>query len=247
VNATTCAVLLGLGLAAMPAAAQQMESTPLVTPFSAGKAGSTALPRGWEVMRLGPKTATEYKFVEEPGAGVVLRAKADSAASGLTYPVKFDVKAAPTIQFRWKVASLIDGADNSVASKEDSPVRIVLGFDGDKSKLTFKEKTSSLLAKTATGRDLPYAQLVYVWANTAPAGTIIPNPHTKRVQMIVAVSGASQVGKWVTVSRNVVEDFKKAFGEDPGLLTDVAILTDTDNTGASVEAWYGDIRFVASP
>ena len=49
-------------------------------------------------------------------------------------------------------------------------MRIVLGFDGDKSKLTLSEKTSSLLAKTATGRELPYAQLVYVWANTAPVG-----------------------------------------------------------------------------
>ena len=65
--------------------------------------------------------------------------------------------------------------------------------------------------------------------------------------MVVAVSGAAEVGKWMTLSRNVVEDFKSAFGEEPGLMTDVGILTDTDNTGATVEAWYGDIRLLASP
>jgi hypothetical protein len=239
-------LILALALAAPSANAQRTEAAPLVVPFSSAKPG-TALPSGWEVLSLGStKTPTEFKFVEEGGA-VVLKAHAEAAASGLNHRVKFDIQSAPIIQFRWKVASLIDGADNRVASKEDSPVRIVLGFDGDKSKLTFGEKTKSLLAKSATGKELPYAQLIYVWANKYPVGTVIPNPHTKRVEMVVAVSGADQVGKWVTLSRNVVDDFKRAFGEEPGLMTDVGILTDTDNTGATVDAWYGDIQFLATP
>ena len=223
--------------------AQDMSASPLVGAFSSAKPGS-ALPRGWETLKFGSlKNMTEYDFVDDGGT-IVLHAKADNAASGLFFPVKFDIKAAPRIQFRWKVSKLIEGADNSVASKEDSPARVSLSFDGDKSKLTLKEKSSSFLAKSATGRDLPYAQLVYVWANTAPVGTVIANPHTKRVEMVVAVSGGAEVGKWVTITRNVVEDFRKAFGEDPGPLIDVGILTDTDNTGGSVEAWYGDIRFL---
>lgn len=212
-------------------------------PFSSAKPGS-ALPKGWEPLTFGPlKNDTQYRFVENDGT-VVLHAKADNAASGLIFPVKLDIKATPTIQFKWKVAKLIEGADNAVAAKEDSPVRITLGFDGDKSKLTFNEKTKSALAKSATGRELPYAQLVYVWANNHPVGTVIPNPHTKRVQMVVAASGPAEVGKWVTLTRNVVADFRKAFGEDPGPLTDIGILTDTDNTKSSVEAWYGDIKLL---
>ena len=66
--------------------------------------------------------------------------------------------------------------------------------------------------------------------------------------MIAAASGAAGIGAWQTVKRNVVEDFRRAYGEDPGQLMAVGVLTDTDNTGASVEAWYGDIRFLpASP
>lgn len=239
--------ILVLALAASSAtSAQGTNAAPLVTPFSAAKPG-TALPPGWEVLSLGAtKTPTVYKFVDD-GGQIVLSAHAEAAASGLNQQVKVDIKSAPIIQFRWKIASLIEGADNRVASKEDSPVRIVLGFEGDKSKLTFGEKTKSLLAKGATGKDLPYAQLVYVWANKHPVGTVIANPHTKRVEMVVAVSGAAEVGKWVTLNRNVVDDFKRAFGEEPGLMTDVGILTDTDNTGATVDAWYGDIRFAATP
>ena len=231
---------------AVPAHAQRMESSPLVTPFSAAKPGTTP-PAGWAALSFGSlKKPTEFRFIEDQGT-TVLHARAVAAASGLVQNVRFDIKSAPVVQFRWKISNLIVGADNAIAAREDSPVRITLGFDGDKAKLTLREKTASLIAKRATGRDLPYAQLVYVWANAAPVGTVIENPHTRRVEMVVAASGGADVGKWVTLTRNVVEDFRRAFGEEPGMLTDVGILTDTDNTGATVEAWYGDIRFLATP
>lgn len=243
--ATVLSIVLAI-VASASAGAQQMQASPLVAPFSSVKPGRD-LPRGWEPLTFGSlKTPTDFSFVENDGK-VVLRAKADGAASGLIHPVNFDVNSAPYIQFRWKIGNLIEGADNAIASKEDSPVRITLSFDGDKSKLTLREKTASLIAKRATGRELPYAQLVYVWANKGPVGTVIENPHTRRVEMVVAVAGGAEVGKWVNVTRNVVEDFRKAFGEEPGPMTVVGLLTDTDNTGASVEAWYGDIRFSSAP
>ena len=245
---TATALLLAVALLATagpPAGAQSMQAGQLVTPFSAAKPGA-ALPQGWEPLTFGSlKTPTKYDLVDSDGT-VVARARADAAAAGLNFPVKFDVRSAPVVEFRWKIAKLIDGADSRVAAKEDSPVRLVLGFDGDKSKLTFKERTASALARSATGKELPYAQLIYVWSNSEPVGTVIENTHTRRVRMLVAATGAGNAGKWVTLTRNVPEDFKRAFGEDPGMLTDVGIMTDTDNTGASVEAWYGDIRFLAA-
>jgi hypothetical protein len=73
-------------------------------------------------------------------------------------------------------------------------------------------------------------------------GTVIEHPYTRRVRMLVVASGPGGVGKWQSLSRNVLDDFRRAFGEEPGDLTGVGVLTDTDNTGGSVEAWYGDIR-----
>lgn len=225
------------------AAAQRMDTSALVPPFSAARVGAT-LPAGWAEFRLGPlKTPTVYRLVEDAGV-VVLQAHAEAAASGLLAPVRFDIKAAPILQWRWKIAQLIEGADNAVASREDAPVRIVLNFDGDRSKMSFADRASSALAKRVTGRELPYAQLMYIWSNRVPVGTVIANPHTHRIEMVVATSGPTDVGQWVTVRRNVVEDFRRAFIEAPGLLFEVGVLTDTDNTGATVDAWYGDIRFL---
>ncbi len=233
-------------LAASPATAQRIESPSLLAPFSSAQPG-TVLPPGWELFRIAPKKSlTLYRFVEDMGV-VVLHAHAEASASGIVAPVRFDINASPILQWRWKVAQLIDDADNAVASREDSPVRIILNFDGDRAKLSLRDKASSAIAKRISGRELPYAELMYIWSNRAPVGTVIENPHTHRIEMVVATSGAASVGQWVTVRRNVVDDFRRAFNELPGLLTDVAVLTDTDNTGATVDAWYGDIRFLPAP
>jgi len=236
-------ILIAL-LAAAPAIAQppSIESAPLVPPFSSAKPG-TGLPPGWMPIKINDqKKPTQYDLVEDDGK-IVLHATADGAASLLGHKVAFDLKAAPMMTWRWKTSKLIPAADNSVASKEDSPVRIVLEFDGDKSKLSLADKSAFATGKFLSGRELPYATLMYIWSNKEPVGKVIQNPRTTRVQMVVASSGQSGIGSWQTLSRNVVEDFRRAFGEDPGRLTGVAVLTDTDNTGDKAESWYGDIQF----
>jgi hypothetical protein len=64
-----------------------------------------------------------------------------------------------------------------------------------------------------------------------------------RVRMIVAESGREKVGTWHDVTRNVYDDYQRVFGEAPGRITAIGIMTDTDNTGANVHAYYGDIVF----
>lgn len=212
--------------------------------FSANLPGG--LPKGWEpLVILKTKKLTDYRLVNEQHH-TVLHAKAVSAASGLMQQVSIDPNVEPWMQWQWKVANLIKTADNTQSAKEDSPVRIVLAFDGDKDALSFQDQIMFDTAKMITGRELPYATLMYIWENKAPVGTVIPNNRTKRIQKIVAASGADGVGQWRSFTRNIVEDYEKAFGEKPGRLIGIGVLTDTDNTGETAEAWYGDIRLLRS-
>jgi hypothetical protein len=153
------------------------------------------------------------------------------------------VRSAPIVEWRWKASALVDDADNRVAAKEDAPARLAFGFDGDKSQLPLVERAVFSISEKLSGRALPYALLQYVWASKLPVDTVIEHPYTRRVRMIVVASGTAGVGKWQSFSRNLYDDFKRAFGEEPGKLIEVGVLTDTDNTSGSVEAWYGDIRF----
>jgi hypothetical protein len=188
------------------------------------------------------KTPTVYSLVEDDDA-VVLHAQAMGAASGLAQFTVFDIRSAPVVEWRWKAGSLVDDADNRVAAKEDAPARLLFAFDGDKSRLPLVERAIFYLSEKLSGRELPYALLQYVWARRLPVGTVIEHPYTRRVRMIVVASGEGGVGEWQSFSRNVYDDYRRVFAEEPGDLTGIGVMTDTDNTRASVEAWYGDIRF----
>lgn len=215
---------------------------PAVTAFSKAQPGDE-LPGGWRAWTFSRfKKPTEYRMVSLRGRNVI-RAHAHGSASGLTHDVDVDLKAFPMLRWRWLVEELIADADNTRAQTEDSPVRIVLAFSGDKSKWDFSERLLATQLRMMAGFDMPYATLSYIWENRAAKGTLIHSHHTGRSKMIVAESGREKLGQWWEESRNVYEDYKRAFGEEPGRLYAIAIMTDTDNTGATTRAYYGDIAF----
>jgi hypothetical protein len=238
------AALVALALCvAAPAALAQAGGS--IAPFSAASAGS-AIPAPWGPVKINDrKIPTRYDLVTDDGV-VVLHARADKAASGLGQKVQVDLKETPWLSWRWKVAAPVPDADPSSASREDAPARIVMEFEGDKSKLGFQDRAADNLAAKLSGRPLPYATLMYIFAENVPIGTVIPNPHTRRIQMIVVDNGAG-VRKWNALSRNIREDYRKVFGEEPQALATIGVLTDADNTGTSAEAWYGDLKLSAQP
>lgn len=210
--------------------------------FSANSA--SGLPDGWApLIILRNKKPTEYRLVSDEFR-TVLHAHADKASSALMHEMNVDPAVRPWLSWEWKISHLLKNADNTQRATEDSPVRIVLGFDGDKESLPFADQVLFETAKVVTGHDFPYATLMYIWENKAPVGTVIRSPHSARIKMMVAASGTDGIGEWRMFMRNVVEDFEKAFGEKPGRLIGIGVLTDTDNTGETVEAWYGDIRLL---
>jgi hypothetical protein len=233
------------GCAGAPPPPEEIQ-LPAVGKFSAEPAGAV-LPSGWRVWQIsGLKRPTEYRLVDNEGRTVVF-ARSRGAASGLVYPVSLDLKEYPLLHWHWKVPQLIEGADNTRRHTEDSPVRIVITFEGDKSKLPFEDRLFADQFKLFTKQEFPYAILMYIWENRAPVGTLIENLHTSRVRMIVADSGSANTGKWREETRNVYEDYRRAFGEEPPRVRTVGIMTDSDNTETDAEAYYGDITFLRRP
>jgi hypothetical protein len=215
---------------------------PKVHSFS-GHSPGTKLPPGWQPWILSAfKRPTSYQLVSREGRTVV-RAEAKSSASGLIHPLALDPGTYPLLQWRWKVDALISKADNSQKHLEDAPARLVVSFDGDMDKLTPQDRMLFDSVRLLTGQQLPYATLMYIWGNRAPRETVIPNKHTSRIRMIVVESGREKLGSWQEITRNVAEDYRRAFGEEPGRIQAVGIMTDTDNTGGDIHAYYGDILF----
>lgn len=213
-----------------------------VATFSAERPGDT-LPAGWTALSASSSTArTRYALVDDNGT-TVLRAESKAAASGLSKQLRLNPLEFPWLRWRWKISNLITGADLRTKEGDDFPARLYVMFDYPLEKLSFFERNKLRLARALFDPDLPAATLCYVWDNQTPPETIVPSAYSDRVRLIVVASGASRVGRWVEFERNVAADFRAAFGGEVPPVKAIAIATDTDNTGASATALFGDISF----
>jgi hypothetical protein len=200
------------------------------------------LPKAWQIWRVTPqKNKTQYTLKNYQGR-TVLHASADVAASGLVLPLKPRPAAQQVLSWEWKTMNLIADADNQESSKDDAPLRIMVAFDGDKTKLPLKDQMIFEMAKIISGHDMPYASLMYVWSSDIPVETVINNSRTSRVKMIVVNSGSDQLGVWQKHQRDLSHDYQSAFNSPPGKIIGLGLMTDSDNTKSKVTAIYGDIE-----
>lgn len=215
-----------------------------IAPFSAGPVGTApALP--WRAAKL-PKVPreTRYRLVEDGGV-VVLEADANASMAGLVHPLAADPLTTPILAWRWKVSGVPANAQFGTKQGDDFAARVYVLFDYDTAKLPLMTRMKLMLARALYGEAVPAAGLCYVWDAHAAIGTTGWSPYTDRLRVIVVESGAADAGRWKTVRRNVVQDYRAAFGEEPPALSGVAIATDSDNTGARLTAWYGDLQLLA--
>jgi len=213
--------------------------------FSADQPGA-GLPAGWKPLMFKkiPKH-TEYVLVSE-GGQVVVKATSEASASGLTKAVAIDPKDYPIVHWRWKVENLLQRSDVSRKDGDDYPARLYITFAYDPDHVSFGKKLKYKAGRALFG-DIPIAALNYIWETKTPIGAIVENVFTDFAQMIVVESGPQKVGVWVDEERNIYEDYKKAFGEEPPMINGVAIMSDTDNTKDRAVAYYGDISFRKAP
>lgn len=199
--------------------------------------------KSWQHKTFGDRKPTAYQPAFQEGRPAIhaLSAAGNSSLRQEVEPPPGAV--ADRLRFSWLVPSLNDAADLRDSDIDDAVVRVMLGFDGDRAaRFSARDHMISELAQLVTGEALPYATLIYVWDNRYPVGTVIPNPHTDRIRHLVIESGPERLGRWVDEERDVQADFRHAFGETAGALRSVGVMSDTNNTGASVEAWFGPLQ-----
>jgi hypothetical protein len=204
------------------------------------------LPQGWKPLTFKKiPRHTRYQVVSENGTYVV-RAEADASASGLIHPLDLDPHERRVLRWRWKVSNLLERADIRRKDGDDYPARIYVAFAYDPARAGVGQRIRYEAARLIYGEYPPHAGLSYVWDGKAPVGTTVPNSFTERVRMIVVESGPARLGQWVAHERDIYDDYRNAFGEEPPRISGVAIMTDSDGTRESVVAWYGDISLSQS-
>lgn len=201
---------------------------------------------GWTHVPLSKfKKDTVYQ-APHPDRPAIVRGAAVSSASLFAARFQSTMEVPASISWRWKTDALVPGADNRDKNREDAPLRVMVGFDGDHATLPEIEKKRFKRARSLSGRNLPFALLMYIWSDHVPVGTAIPSAHTSQIKMLVAASGVEGLGRWQMVKRNLADDYRQAFGAEPGPVIGVAVMTDTDNTRTTAAGEYADILMECS-
>lgn len=220
-----------------PAAAQaQVDS-------EARHAGSASASRDWSPRELPGKKPTRYRLDSRAGSACVL-AEAERSVSLWRRPLDLVGGAQAgqfkDVQFDWWIGAHEGRASVADSATDDAVARLVLGFDGDESRLSMRNRMQFELVQTLTGEAPPFATLMYVWDAQATPESLVISQRSDRIRKIIVGSGASPAG-WQRFRRDVRADYRRAFGEEPGRLISMALMTDGDNTGSRAQACYGNI------
>lgn len=167
--------------------------------------------------------STHYTLTKENKRSF-LKAVSQSAASGLIKKQQIDLQKTPYLNWQWKVESALYRLTETFKNGDDFAARIYIVSDGG----VFFWNTLALN---------------YVWSSGQKSNTVWDNPFTANAKMMAIESGNEFKGQWRSEKRNVLADLRSAFGKDFRFIDAIAIMTDTDNSGQSATAYYGDIYF----
>ncbi|MFQ5847439.1 MAG: DUF3047 domain-containing protein [Candidatus Methylomirabilales bacterium] len=186
------------------------------------------VPQGW---KLSKKTGEADLALVEDGSGPVLRLRSNASSFAIQKEVNIDLTQTPFLVWEWKVTELPEGGDFRTQATDDQAAQLLVMFSPD-------------VLRTEV--------IAYIWDSTAPKGTVgeptFPSVYPfLRMRTVVVESGGAEKGKWVTVMRNVVEDYKKLFGRNPDNIDGIRIQINSQHTKSQAEAYWRFVKAAARP
>ena len=207
------------------AAGAEEKGTLMVDRF-AGGLDTKGIPVGWNLEKE-PGSDSKISLGQEKD-GHFLRLLSVGDAFGLKKEMSFDIRKYPYLSWKWKAIRLPKGGDIRKRETDDQAGQIYVVFP----------KFPSMINSRSMG---------YIWDTQTPVGLAGTSTAYSKMKYVVLQSGPAKLNQWITETRNVYEDYKKFFEEDPPTVGTVLLYINTQHTKSSAECAYADIFFSSSP
>jgi Protein of unknown function (DUF3047) len=170
-----------------------------------------------------PAERTPFKHpptIAQDEGRAVLQLTTDSEAMRIGRTLKVDLKETPWLVWEWKPLVLPEGGDVRDPKRNDQAARVMVAFEGMKG-------------------------LLYVWDTTAPVGTEVQPDELELFQRVLIVlrSGPGGLGRWSRERRNVFDDYRRLFGEEPPPIKLIGVESHSNDTSTRTSARFRDIHF----
>jgi hypothetical protein len=176
------------------------------------------VPHGWQLKEKSGKA--DFAVIKD-GDLPAVRFKSANTSFSLQKEVHVNLKKFPVLTWKWKVTKLPVGGDFRKSKTDDQAAQLFLAFSKTKA-------------------------IVYIWDTTAPQGTMgnaaVPWPMS--IKTVVVRSGTADTGKWFTEVRNVYDDYKKLFGDEPAEVAGVRLQINSQHTETSAESYFANVVFM---
>jgi len=149
-------------------------------------------------------------------------------AFGIKKEFSFDIRKYPYLTWRWKATRLPKGGDIRKRETDDQAGQIYVLFP----------RFPAMINTRSMG---------YIWDALTPVGTAGTSTAYSKMKYVVLQSGPDKLGQWAWETRNVFEDYKKYFQEDPPQAGGLLLYINTQHTQSSAEIYYGGIFFSTRP
>jgi len=201
-------------------------------------------PAGWK-LRKGFWRKGEYSAAWTETENI--RAVKLHSKAGLCFlerKVDIDIRKYQAVSWMWRVDNVLQNIDERTLAGDDHPIRIFFVFKPDNKTQSFWFRLKRVLyLDAAHGHAMGGRFTEYLWSSYLPKGEVIKDPGKPMQKLMVIEGGTGNVGKWLRYKRNLYEDFKKLYNEEPRRLIFIGILNDTDATGQEATSYIADLRF----
>src|SRR3990167_31383 len=168
---------------------------------------------------------TIYEFKLEQGEGFLFGHTNQNFSAMYAEVPNWDLKAYPYLSWRWKIGAVPPRNPNLGKQSDDYAARVAVIFHA---KIFLNSKA-----------------VVYAYDPLSPEGSIVNSDFTSNMKIMAL---KTTPGQWSTVTRNVYEDYKKAFGvapeKNPGAL---GYMVDANDTLKESSGAIDDIKIQKTP
>ena len=199
---------------------------------------------GWNEITFSNKAPNRFVALEDGGIEV----SSDHGVSLLKKPVMVDLTEAPTLSWRWRVATSAPATDLSIRGDDDRSLAVYVAFPFVPEEAGFFERLERSIVERTMGADTPWRVLAYVWGGLGERGDQVASPHMGDAAMMTILRpGSAPTKQWFMEQVDVAADYWRAFGSEPPNPLYVAISADTDDTASMAEGVVTDLEFHDRP
>lgn len=184
--------------------------------------GEDDVPVGWKLKQWFGG-GHDIRIDENEGRSVLHLISKDNSF-GVYKKIPFDIRDFPQLSWRWKVTVLPTGGDVRNKHTDDQAAQVYVLFP----------KFPAAVNTRLVG---------YIWENLTPKNLHVTSQKSSNTRYVVLRNHTDPLNQWMIETRDVLQDYRDLFNEEPPQVEGLTLMIDSDDTNSNAESYFDILQF----